>query len=77
MALQLVTSNTETSKKASNTSTSARNNRSNKKSPNEKMVDAIIGYIKVKEAEAVQLHESFVKCGAGTVHAVTVVKGEN
>ncbi len=56
MDVQFDTSNTDASKKrkASDTSTSAINNKSNKKSPNEQMADAIIGYIKVKEAVAVQ-----------------------
>jgi folate-dependent tRNA-U54 methylase TrmFO/GidA len=56
MDIQLDTGKAEASKtrRASNTSTSATKNISNKESPNEQMAGAIIGYIKVKEAEAVQ-----------------------
>jgi hypothetical protein len=38
----------------SDSSFSAKNSKSNKKSPNEKVAEALIGYIKAKEAVAVQ-----------------------
>ncbi len=40
--------------RVSDSSVSAKNNKSNKKSPNEKVAEALIGYIKAKEAVAVQ-----------------------
>jgi hypothetical protein len=53
--VQLDTANAMASKerRASDTSTSNNNGKSQKKSPNEAIADAIIGYIKVKEAEVV------------------------
>ena len=58
MDVELDTGNAEASKKrrASGSSISARNDKIKKRSSNEQTADAIIGYIKVKEAEAVQLN---------------------